>query len=305
MYQLKKVLVCLDLSEIDEHLIEYASMMCPVVQAESIDFIHVARALDIPSEIRERFPGLLPSGNETLMKRINSSIETGLDKCVNVDTHIALVEGNPTQKIAEYVKENDIDLAVVGRKLELTGKGIIPQKLVHLVPCNVLFVPEKNPLQISKLMVPIDFSEQSARALEQALDIARSKDLEVLFQNVYIVPTGYSHIGKSYEEFAEIMKQHATKDCEKFIKNFDLDGVRTSCIYTLDNDKKPADKIYAVALKEEVSMIVVGAKGKTSAATILLGSVTEQLANYDSEIPLFVVKDKKEGLSFLKALLQV
>ena len=101
------------------------------------------------------------------------------------------------------------------------------------------------------------------------------------------------------------MKQHATKDYEKFIKNFDLEGVRTSCIYTLDDDKKPADKIYAVALREEVSMIVVGAKGKTSAATILLGSVTEQLANYDSEIPLFVVKDKKESLSFLKALLQV
>ena len=305
MYPLKKILVCLDLSEMDEQLIAYASMMCPIVDAESISFLHVAKTLDIPAEIREQFPGLLPSGNETIIKRINSCIEASLDKRVKVDTHIVLDEGNPTRKIAEYVKENEIDLVVVGRKLELKGTGILPQKLVRFVPCNVLFVPEKNPRKISKIMVPIDFSEQSAKALERALDIARSNDIEVVFQNVYIVPTGYSHTGKSYEEFAAIMKDNAIKDFKKFIKNFDLEGIRNREVYTLDDDKRPADKIYAMALKEEASMIVVGAKGKTSAATILLGSVTEQLANYDSKIPLFIVKDKKETLSFFRALMQV
>ena len=305
MYPLKKILICLDLTEIDEKLIAYASMICPIVKAKSINFIHVAKALDIPAEIRERFPGLLPSDNETILKRINSSIRTSLGKHLKVDTEIVLEQGNPTQQIAKYVKENDIDLVIVGRKLKLRGTGILPQKLVRFVPCNVLFVPEKNPLEISRIMVPVDFSDQSAQALERALDIARSNDIEVIFQNVYTVPTGYSHIGKTYEEFAEIMKSHATKDFAKFIKNFDLEGIRQRNIYTLDNNTRPADKIYSIALKEHVSIIVVGAKGKTSAATMLLGSVTEQLANCDCEIPLFIVKDKKETFNFFKALRHV
>ena len=305
MYPLKKILICLDLSEIDEKLIAYGSKMCPIVKAESINFLHVAKSLDIPAEIRKQFPGLLPSGDETIKKRIDSSIETSLGKDVEANTHIVLQEGNPTQKIAEYVKKNDIDLVIVGRKLELKGTGILPQKLVRFVPCNVLFVPEKNPLKITKIMVPVDFSEPSGKALDRALDIAKSSDIEVVFQNVYTVPTGYSHIGKTYEEFAEIMKHHAINDFAKFIKKFDLGGIRNQNIYTLDNNARPADKIYATALKEDISMIVVGAKGKTSAATILLGSVTEQLANYNSQIPLFIVKDKTETLNFFKALLQV
>ena len=305
MYPLKKILICLDLSEIDEKLIAYASMMCPIVGAEDINFLHVAKSLDIPAAIRDKFPGLLPSGDETVKKRIKKSIETSLGEDVTAKTHIVLEEGNPTQKIAEYVKDHEIDLVVVGRKLKLRGTGILPQKLVRFVACNVLFVPENNPLKISKIMVPVDFSNQSAKALDRALDIVRSNDIELVFQNVYTVPTGYSHIGKSYEEFAEIMKHHATNDFAKFIKGFDLEEIRNRTIYTLDDNSRPADKIYNTALKEGISMIVVGAKGKTSAATILLGSVTEQLANYDSQIPLFIVKDKKETLNFFKALLQV
>ena len=305
MYPLKKILICLDLSEIDEMLVAYASMMCPIVGAESISFIHVAKSLDIPAEIRERFPGLLPLGDETIKKRIKSSLETSLGKWVKANTRIVLEEGNPTQKIAQYVKENDIDLVIVGRKLELSGTGILPQKLVRFVPCNVLFVPENNPSKISTIMVPVDFSDQSAKALLRAINIAKSNDIEVVFHNVYTVPVGYSRTGKSYEEFAEIMERHAERDFTKFIKKFDLEDIRNRCIYTLDNHSRPADKIYHVALKEEVSMIVVGAKGKTGAATMLLGSVTEQLANYNSQIPLFIVKDKTETLNFFEALLHI
>ncbi|MDN5214547.1 universal stress protein [Fulvivirgaceae bacterium BMA12] len=305
MYPLKKILVCLDLSEIDEQLISYTNLISSIVKAESIDFIHVAKMLDIPAEIKKEFPELVPSADETIIKRIESCLETRLDKQLGIDSNIILREGNPTHKIVEYTKENDIDLVVVGRKLKLTGTGIIPQKLVRLIPCNILFVPEKSELTISRIMVPVDFSKKSAYALERALDIARLKDIEILFQNVYIVPSGYSHTGKSYEEFADIMKHHAENDLKKFIGDFDLEGIKHRSTYTLDNDTRPADKIYAIALKEEASLIVVGAKGKTSAATVLLGSVTEQLANYDSEIPLFIVKDKKDNLSFFEALMQV
>lgn len=305
MYPIKKIVVCLDLSEIDEILIEYASLMCAVTKAEKLIFMHVARVLEIPKEIREEFPDLLPADNETLLKRINSCIDCSLNKDLAIDTELVLEEGNPTQEIAGFAKDKDVDLVIIGRKIELAGTGIIPQKLIRVLSCNVLIIPEKNPNSLDKIMVPIDFSKQSGDAVESGIMLARTMDIGIIFQNVYHLPSGYLSTGKTEEEFAGIMKHHAIKDCQQFMKKYDLSGISHDFIYTLDDNKRPAMEIYDTALKHGVSLIVVGSKGRTAAAHILLGSVAEQLANYDSQIPLFITKDKKESLSFFEALMRL
>ncbi len=305
MYPIKKIVVCLDLSEIDETLIEYASLMCASTDAESLLFMHISKALEIPKEIRDEFPDLLPADNETVLKRINTSIEAGFDTSLNVTTEIILEEGSATQKISKYVKENDIDLVIIGRKINLTGTGIIPQKLIRLLNCNVLLIPEKNPMKIERILVPIDFSKQSGETVDMAIKLSRLLNLALIFQNVYILPSGYLSTGKTEAEFSEIMKSHAQKDCEKFMKAFDLEGVKHEYIFTQDDNKRPAMEIYQTALKHKASIIMVGSKGTTGAANILLGSVAEQLANYDSEIPLLITKNKEDSMSFFKALMKL
>ncbi len=305
MYPIKKIVVCLDLSEIDEILIEYASLMCTATNAEKLFFVHVSKALEIPKEIREEFPDLLPADNETVLKRINTSIEGGFDKSLDVYTEIVLEEGSAPQKVAKFAKDNDVDLVIVGRKIELTGTGIIPQKLIRLINCNVLLIPEKNPQKLARILVPIDFSKQSGETVDMALRLSKLLDLEIIFQNVYILPTGYLSTGKTEAEFSEIMKSHAKKDCVNFMRDFDLEGVRHDFIFTQDDNRRPAMEIYQTALKSKASMIMVGSKGTTGAANILLGSVAEQLANYDSQIPLLITKNKEDSMSFFKALMRL
>ena len=305
MYPIKKILVCLDLSEIDDVLVQYASMMNAILEADTIYLMHVSKSEEIPDSISKQYPGLLPKPNLTTMKKIKQSLESNFASSTKTKVDIVLEVGIASQKIIAFVKEKDIDLLIVGRKLALTGTGIIPQKLLRLAPCNVLFIPEKNPGDIKKIMVPLDFSEQSAKALYRAINFLQDKNIEILFNNVYTVPSGYHTTGKSYEDFAEIMKSHAAKDCEEFLKQFPLEKIKYNCVYTLDNDKRPADKIYSVAMAQHVDLIFIGSKGRTSAASLLLGSVTEQLANYNSEIPLFVAKGKEEVMGFLDAILRL
>lgn len=49
-------------------------------------------------------------------------------------------------------------------------------------------------------------------------------------------------------------------------------------------------------------MIVIGAKGRSLAALVLLGSVTEKLIE-TTHVPILAVKKKGSGMGFLEALL--
>lgn len=49
-------------------------------------------------------------------------------------------------------------------------------------------------------------------------------------------------------------------------------------------------------------MIVIGAKGRSLAASVLLGSVNEKLIE-TTHVPILAVKKKGSGMGFLEALL--
>ena len=73
----------------------------------------------------------------------------------------------------------------------------------------------------------------------------------------------------------------------------------------LDDDPHPADKIYKTGKEMGVDMIILGSKGRTSAAAFLIGSVAEKLVMENSDIPLLLVKKGKENLGFLDALFKL
>ncbi|MGK0486836.1 MAG: nucleotide-binding universal stress UspA family protein [Candidatus Endobugula sp.] len=52
-------------------------------------------------------------------------------------------------------------------------------------------------------------------------------------------------------------------------------------------------------------MIVLGSKGRTGAASFLIGSVAEKLVMESGDIPLFIVKEGMENISLLQALFRL
>ena len=75
--------------------------------------------------------------------------------------------------------------------------------------------------------------------------------------------------------------------------------------FALDDDPHPADKIYKTASEKGADLIILGSKGRTSAAAFLIGSVAEKLVYESGDIPLFLVKKGKENLSLLEALFRL
>lgn len=306
MYQLKRILVCVDLTHMDEDVIRYSSKIAELVDADTVYFLHVAKDLNLPQELAEKYQDMLAPVDETIKHQVSVTVDEHYQKQAKTETHIDIVEGKPTDQVLKYAKRKDVDLIVMGKHTS-KGKPKVKQgKLAELSHCSILFVPKGADIKVKTVMVATDFSDYAKMALEQALHIkGKDEDVTVYAHHVYTVPHGYHKTGKSYQEFADIMRGHATRDAEKFFKKYGIEPSLCDVQYTLSEDDKVHDELNDFAVQKNVDMILTGSQGRTAAAAFLLGSVAEHLLDYENHIPVFIVKKKNDNMGLLQALLKI
>ncbi len=123
--------------------------------------------------------------------------------------------------------------------------------------------------------------------------------------HVYRVPNGFSKTGKSYEEFAQIMEQHAREDAAKFFKEHNIEDTACEMRYKLTKDAAIHDELQDFSEEKDLDMLLIGSQGRTAAASLLLGSVSEEMLHYENNIPLFIVKKKDSNMGFFEALFKL
>ncbi len=308
MDNIKRVLVAVDLTEMDEKLVGYVAKLSNTIALDRVYFFNVLKSLELPKSITKKYPNLIAPLDETTKKEIQFTIDEVAGNQLNVEYEIDVAEGSRVEQILKWAKIKEIDLIVLGRKSTLKGDGIVSTKIVRLAPCSVALVPEQLPESVEKVLVPIDYSKPSNLALEFAINLRQTSTQPkagIVCLNVYNVPSGYSTSGKTYEEFAEIMKKNAMDSFQELIKSYALKEVTIDAKFELEDDDHVANIIYKIAVQEKVSAIIIGSRGRTQAASFILSSTAEKLLRRDSSITLIVVKQRRHNLSFLEALLKI
>jgi nucleotide-binding universal stress UspA family protein len=291
----------------DEQLIRITAYAARMMHSDRVYFIHIARDLDMPKDLRKKWGDLLAPVDENIEHTIRQHVAEFFKGPKGCEAIIEVYEGNATDRLLKLARQKDVDMLVLGIKDKLKGSGALPEKVVRASPRSVLLVPEVLPKIMDKILVPIDFSDYSLLALQQALMIRQNSTIpvEIKCQHVYQLPTGWHKTGKSEREFADIMCEHARKDYKVFLRKLPKPHQDIPCVFTYDADHNPAKEIYGRAVDEQSDLIIIGSKGKTHAAAALMGSVAERLAHYNKGIPLLIVKDKTENIGFLEALLRI
>lgn len=302
MYPIKKILVGLDQSEMDPTLIRFATFIAKSSPTTDICFINVIRDLNVPEEIREKFPELTGSASIEKTEYLRSIVQQHLDPSLNLNLKFITKQGQAAKKILKVSKEEEIDMVIIGRKRTLKGSGVLSQRLARRLECSLLIVPESSEPRLRKVLVPSDFSDYSLIAMEEAIAISerRGFQVDVICQNVYTVPAGYHYTGKSYEEFSAIMEKNAKDNYKKFIKKIDTKEVKISPVYSLDSDEDPVEDIYQMAKEVEAEGLIIGAKGRTTATALFLGSMAERLIQKNFEIPVLIVRYKGRNAGILE-----
>lgn len=202
MYQIKKLIVCLDRSEMDETLVRFASFISKVNQTKKIYFTNVIRNLNIPKDVLEEFPNLIDNMVEERKAQMKAVVEKSYGEIDSAEFSFVIKEGQLSKKVLKLAHEKSADMIIVGRKVNLPGTGVVSQRLARRASCSLLIIPENSVPKIDRLLVPSDFSDYSKDALEEAILIVEKygQKAEIVCQNVFTVPSGYHFTGKSYKE---------------------------------------------------------------------------------------------------------
>ncbi|MCH6233666.1 universal stress protein [Cognataquiflexum rubidum] len=307
MYQIKKLLVCLDQSNLDETLIRFASFVSRVNQTKKIYFTNVIRNLQIPKEVLEEFPNLIENMVEERKRQMIEMVEKNFGKKEDIEFSFVVKEGQLSKKILKLAHEKSVDMIIIGRKVTLPGTGVVSQRLARRASCSLLIIPEKAEPKMDKLLVPSDFSDYSKDALEEAVLIVEKYGgkAEIICQNVFTIPSGYHFTGKSFEEFTSIMLMHAEINFKKFIRNIDTKNIKITPIYTQDDDDDPVEEIIAKAKEIQADGIIIGVKGRTAATALFIGSMAERLIQLNETFPLLVTRPKGKNAGILDYILEI
>ena len=299
-----KAMIGLDLTEMDDILIKKTAVFAKFLGIEKCYFVHVAKNLEIPKDILEKFPDLVAPTDESIETMIQTKLKE-FNFPEDIETEVFVDEGNHAlESFLRWAKIKNVDLVIMGRKDTMKGNGVLADGVAKKAPCSVLLVQEKRPVKFpKKILIATDFSSHNHLIYEFAELVAEEVKAELVPLHLYEVPQGYSKTGKTFEEFAEILKENTKADYKKFVskhKNQDLE-----CEMVLNEGKNPGILILEFATQIEADLILLGSRGRTSSAAILLGSTAEKLIHANKLLPMLIFKKKGETMGFFDALFKI
>lgn len=216
-----------------------------------------------------------------------------LDPAVSVTT--AVLEGPILDALLGYIRERQIDLAIIGHRRSALSRALA-RRLARHAPCAVWMVPEVAPRPLTGIVVPMDFSEAAVRALDTALDLCRDHHLpDCLVLNVI------SRLDHLHPDEGTDVRGREKDELHRVVDGRDTSGVKVRLV--LEEAKDVASGVAAVVARTGASLVCMGARGRSRAAAILLGSATEDVLERAS-IPVLVVRAPGPPLSLLQVLAQ-
>jgi len=288
-----RIVTALDMSGMDENLIQYTRALIKPFQVEKAYFVHIIPDFTLPKKQQQEFIQLF-SPDKPLDEVVQAKLATDVEAIFSengVETSVEVREGKPYEKLLHWIKVRQADLLVVGNKQRSEGSGIIARRVARKTPSSVLFLSENATLPIREIIVPLDLSDDSARALHAALQLKRNDQaVKISVFIVVDVPSTVYPINMHRSRLVEVLKSNANESYQEFLKKHNIQGENLEMVVQENSHFSVADHIQDFAEERKADLVIMGAQGHTPFEDFLFGSVTEKLVENAKEVPILVVR---------------
>lgn len=203
----------------------------------------------------------------------------------------------PPRNILEYSKRYNIDLIVMGthgrRGLANLFLGSVTEEVIRIAQCPVYIIRAQKVARqiekINKILIPVDFSEHSKKALTYSKHFCN--DIDVELDILHVVENrfypAFNDADKSYSFYSRpIFKEKSLNIILEFLKNTPGPNVPAKINIT---EGFAAREILKFAEKNHSDMIVLNTHGISELNHFLLGSVAKIIVRR-SKCPVLIVK---------------
>ena len=133
-----------------------------------------------------------------------------------------------------------------------------------------------------KIVVPIDFSTSSEKAIRRALDIAQ--DCSAIYLIHVLYPLEAMSPGVIWGDFDDKKREQAVKKSfKKFLKDYECQEVQTTVRFG-----HPGEEVVDYAEEIGADLIIVPSHGHHGMKRFVLGSVAEKIVRY-AKCPVLVL----------------
>lgn len=285
MHDFARILVALAHQPADGDLIRYSALLAQVWPKARFEWVHVLPAGSPPPERPGR-----------TQEALEAHVETFLGEGIAGRSRFYVLNGEPVDRLLEFTARHRTDLVLMGHRRGRTGRRSLARRLAMNAPCSVWLAPEGGLVTLSRILVPVDLSARSADALAMACSLAAAAGIEkITALHVY-----FNEAAATYDEYEETLLENEEDAFYRFVARIDLRGIDVKPLFV--ESPEIARTILRAAGEQKADLIVMGTRGRSRSASILLGSETEH-AIVETRIPLLAVKHFGARLPLVRALL--
>jgi len=296
---INSAMIALKFGSTDTALLSYVAYLSEVVSVRDHFFLHVIQQNSREWGAYQVETHKLMEGfnlKSEIRKNIRSSVEEFFSPHPDKNYEYIIKEGYPLEELVYSAKLKCADLVIIGQNTHAIHHNILARNFIRQVESDALVVPDKSVARMRNILVPVDFSAHSVKALQKAVAVNRhlEKPARITCLNVYGLPNlQFFNVEKTRSELKTIIEKDRALAFRSFIESNipnqkDRENIHTSLVERQQHD--PGFLINEYAHKEEKDIIIMGAKGHTRAGLLLMGSVTERVLGLNREIPVWIIK---------------
>ncbi len=295
MDKYKRIMVAMDLSDMDSPVLAYAGLIADRVRPEKIYFVHIHKELSLPDDVLRQYPEMRKPVDERLRELMEDKIKEKFSKYYRYNVEVEVVEGSTSKELIHRMDVKLIDLLILGKKRrEKSTNQLNYTQLIGASACDVLLVPAEAQVSLNSILLPVDFSPASVPALRNSIALLKEAENPVVYvHNVYDRPKG--GYGMAYQQLSSIEPQILSALNDSYLEL--LEKVPESPVsfvpfFKPNLDLHGAEHTLTAAKEKSVDLILVASHGKGFFKRFFLGSFCLQLIELQPTVPLLILQER-------------